>query len=127
MKGGADVKALVVDDSGVVRKVLVGALSRVGITDVTNASDGREAVDAVKEDDFNVVLMGSNMPNMSAVDAVKSIRAIGSDVPILMVTTEAEKSRVVEALRAGANDYVIRPFKPSVIVGKIQEVLNRNS
>ena len=120
-------KALVVDDSAVMRKVLVGALSQAGITDVNQASDGKEAVAAVKEDEYDLVLMDWNMPNMLGIDAVKQIRADGGKVPIIMVTTEAEKKRVVEALKAGANNYVIKPFQPPAILSKIRETLSKAS
>ncbi len=116
-------KALIVDDSAVMRKVLIGALSRAGITDVVQAGDGREAVEAVQSEDFGLVLMDWNMPNMLGIDAVKAIRALGKTVPVIMVTTEAEKSRVIDALKAGANNYIIKPFEPATIVTKIQETL----
>ncbi len=116
-------KALVVDDSAVMRKVLIGALGRANITDVDQASDGQEAVKAAEAADYDLVLMDWNMPNMLGIDAVKAIRANGKKMPIIMVTTEAEKSRVVDALKAGATNYVIKPFEPATIVSKIQEVL----
>lgn len=118
-------KALVVDDSAVMRKVLIGALSRVNITDVDQASDGAEAVQKVQENEYNIILLDWNMPNMLGIDALKAIRAMGKTMPIIMVTTEAEKSRVLEALKAGATNYVIKPFEPNTIVNKIQEVLNK--
>jgi two-component system chemotaxis response regulator CheY len=118
-------KALVVDDSAVMRKVLVGALARAQISEVEQAADGQEAVDACEKDDFGLVLMDWNMPNMLGIDAVKAIRANGKSMPIIMVTTEAEKSRVIEALKSGANNYIIKPFEPATIVQKIQEVLNK--
>lgn len=116
-------KALVVDDSAVMRKVIIGALARAEIAEVDQASDGVEAVEACKENTYDLVLMDWNMPNMLGIDAVRGIRALGSDVPIIMVTTEAEKSRVVEALKAGANNYIIKPFEPVAIVDKIKEML----
>lgn len=118
-------KALVVDDSAVMRKVLIGALSRADIIDVDQAADGKEAVDFCKENEYGLVLMDWNMPNMLGIDAVKAIRGLGSAVPIIMVTTEAEKSRVVEALKAGANNYIIKPFEPTTIVEKIKGVLEK--
>jgi two-component system chemotaxis response regulator CheY len=118
-------KALVVDDSAVMRKVVIGALSRADITDVDQAADGQEAVRAVESSDYDLVLMDWNMPNMLGIDAVKAIRALGKTMPIIMVTTEAEKSRVVEALKAGANNYIIKPFEPATIVQKITEVLDK--
>jgi two-component system chemotaxis response regulator CheY len=69
--------------------------------------------------------MDWNMPNMLGIDAVRGIRAGGKTMPIIMVTTEAEKSRVIDALKAGANNYVIKPFEPATIVTKIQEVIAR--
>lgn len=116
-------KALVVDDSAVMRKVLIGALTRADITDVEQAADGQEAVDAVKRGEFDLVLMDWNMPNMLGIDALREIRALGKTMPIIMVTTEAEKSRVVEAIKAGASNYIVKPFEPSTIVAKIQDVL----
>ena len=118
-------KALVVDDSAVMRKVLIGALGRVNIDQVDQAADGREAVEAAKATDYGLILMDWNMPNMLGIDAVKAIRELGKTMPIIMVTTEAEKSRVIEALKAGANNYVIKPFEPATIVSKIQEVLGK--
>ena len=119
-------KALVVDDSAVMRKVLIGALGRANITEVDQAADGQEAVDAAEKDDYGLVLMDWNMPNMLGIDAVKAIRANGKTMPIIMVTTEAEKSRVIEALKAGANNYIIKPFEPATIVSKIQEVMGQS-
>ncbi|MBI5095379.1 MAG: response regulator [Candidatus Hydrogenedentes bacterium] len=120
-------KALVVDDSAVMRKVLIGALARANITDVAQAADGKEAVEAVMNDEFGLVLMDWNMPNMLGIDAVREIRAKGKTVPIIMVTTEAEKTRVIDALKAGANNYIIKPFEPATIVTKIQDVLSKVS
>ena len=70
-------KALVVDDSAVMRKVMVGALARAGIEDVAQAADGKEAVDAVMAQEFHLVLLDWNMPNMLGIDALRAIRAAG--------------------------------------------------
>ena len=118
-------KALVVDDSGVMRKVLIGALARAEVTDVDQAADGEECVEAVQNNEYDLILMDWNMPNMLGIDAVKAIRAGGHKMPIIMVTTEAEKSRVIDAIKAGANNYIIKPFQPATIVEKIQQVLEK--
>ena len=120
-------RALVVDDSAVMRKVLIGALGRANITDVDQAADGQEAVAATEANQYDIVLMDWNMPNMLGIDALRTIRANGKTMPIIMVTTEAEKSRVIEALKAGAQNYIIKPFEPSTIVSKIQDVLSKTS
>jgi two-component system, chemotaxis family, chemotaxis protein CheY len=116
-------KALVVDDSAVMRKVLIGALARVGIADVDQACDGAKAVAAAGRSVYDLVLMDWDMPNLLGVDAVREIRAMGQTMPIIMLSTEAEKVRVVEAIKAGATNYVIKPFEPKTIVAKIQAVL----
>lgn len=118
-------KALVVDDSSTMRKIVTGALKQVGVTEVGEAANGEEAVAAVAKEDFDVVLMDWNMPKMLGIDAVKAIRASGKKVPIIMVTTEAEKSRLIEALKAGANNYIIKPFTPDVIGAKVKETLEK--
>ncbi len=120
-------KALVVDDSLVMRKILIGALAQVGITDVAQASDGQEAVDAVAEQDFALVLLDWNMPKMLGIDALKAIRESGKQVPVIMVTSEAEKSRVLTAIKAGATSYIVKPFEPATIVSKIKAVLEKTS
>ncbi len=118
-------KALIVDDSAVMRRVLVGALSRAGISDVVEACDGEEAVEAAGANELGLILMDWNMPNMTGIEAVRAIRANGLKTPIIMVTTEAEKERVVEALKAGANNYAIKPFTPDTLVGKIKDTLEK--
>ena len=88
-------RALVVDDSAVMRKVLIGVLARLGIRDVDQASDGTQAVLAVSKNEYGLVLMDWNMPHMVGVDAVKAIRAAGQKMPIIMVTTEPDKERAI--------------------------------
>jgi len=116
-------KALVVDDSMVMRKVLARALSKAGIEDVDQARDGREAVAAVQKADYGLVLMDWNMPVKAGIDALKDIRALGKEMPIIMITTEAERPRVIEALKLGATSYFRKPFDPDDMASRIQEVI----
>jgi two-component system chemotaxis response regulator CheY len=118
-------KVLVVDDSLLMRHALVSILSEAGVTDIIQATDGEEAVRKVAEEAPDLVLMDWIMPNMTGVDAVKHIRASGSTVPIIMCTTKSEKDRVIEAIRAGANNFVVKPFDPEVIMRKVDETLAR--
>ena len=120
-------KALVVDDSSSMRKILVSCLSMAGIPEADQAADGDEAVAACEAEEYGLVLMDWNMPKMLGIDAVKQIRASGKTVPIIMVTTETEKNRVIEALKAGANNYIIKPFKPDAIRSKIEATLAKAS
>ena len=116
-------KVLIVDDSAVMRRVLKGAMAQCGITDVDESSDGSLGVSAASESNYDIILMDWNMPTMLGIDAVRAIRAMGKTVPIIMVTTEAEKSRIVEAIQAGASNYIIKPFDSKTILAKIKETI----
>ncbi len=115
-------KVLIVDDSGVMRKIITNALSQMGLTDVVQAEDGAQAVQAVQDNqDIGLILLDWNMPNKSGLEALQEIRGNGNKVPVIMVTTEAEKQRVVEAVKAGANNYIVKPFTPDVVQKKIKD------
>ncbi|MFH1746429.1 MAG: response regulator [Planctomycetota bacterium] len=117
-------KALVVDDSMTIRRIVIKALSIVGIIDATEAADGLEALKAIKQDNsFDLILLDWNMPNMSGIETLRALRQAGKNIPVIMVTTEAEKSRVIEAIKTGANDYLIKPFSPDQLAAKVKNVL----
>jgi two-component system chemotaxis response regulator CheY len=116
-------KALVVDDSMTIRRIVIKALGIVGINEATEAGDGLEAVKAVQAGSFDLILLDWNMPKMSGIDALRSIRQMGNKTPVIMVTTEAEKSRVIEAIKTGANDYLIKPFSPDQLAAKVKTIM----
>jgi two-component system chemotaxis response regulator CheY len=116
-------KALVVDDSLTIRRIVIKALGMVGIHEATEAGDGEEAVKAVETGGFDLILLDWNMPKMSGIDALRAIRQAGHKTPVIMVTTEAEKSRVIEAIKSGANDYLIKPFSPDQLAAKVKHVV----
>ncbi|MFH1673307.1 MAG: response regulator [Pseudomonadota bacterium] len=119
-------KVLVVDDSLLMSHALVSILLDAGITSIMQATDGEEAVRKVAEEAPDLVFMDWIMPNMSGIEAVMQIRAGGNKVPIIMCTSKSEKERVIEAIKAGANNYVVKPFDPEVIIRKIDETLMRS-
>ena len=114
------IKALVADDSGVMRKIIIRALNACGLDDVVEANDGVEALAHFNANKFGLVLTDWNMPNKNGLHVVQEIRASGSKVPIFMITTEAELSRVKEAIAAGVNDYLAKPFENDVLRQKIE-------
>jgi two-component system chemotaxis response regulator CheY len=117
-------QVLIVDDSQIMRKIITGALKKLNIKNIIEASNGQEAVDTVaKNSDIALVLMDWNMPTMTGIEAVKKIRAAGNKTPIVMVTTESEKEKVVEAIKTGANDYLVKPFNPKDIQAKLEKFL----
>ena len=114
-------KVLVVDDSGVMRKIIIRSLNAVGVTDVVEAGDGVEGLERFQQHQFNIVLTDWNMPIKSGLELTKDIRALGSTVPIMMITTEAERTRVVEAIQAGVNDYLAKPFEAETLREKLDK------
>ena len=119
-----NVKTLLADDSGTMRKIIIRSLNAVGITDITEAADGQEAITLFGQGQFDLVLTDWNMPNKTGLDVIEAIRAAGSKVPILMVTTEAEKRRVLDAIRAGVTDYLVKPFEADDLRAKLDNVLS---
>ena len=116
-------KALVVDDSLTIRRIVIKALAGIGINEAAEAGDGQEAVSAAGQGQFDLILMDWNMPKMTGIDALRAIRQSGNKTPVVMVTTEAEKSRVIEAIKTGANDYLIKPFSPEQLAAKVKHIL----
>ncbi|HUV50059.1 MAG TPA: response regulator [Anaerolineae bacterium] len=116
-------KVLVADDSALMRHVLVKTLNEAGVQTIVQAMDGAMAVEKVAEENPDLVIMDWVMPNMTGIEAVKKIRASGNNVPIIMCTTEGERNRIIDAIKAGANDFVVKPFEPTTIMAKIKEIL----
>lgn len=114
-------KVLVVDDSGTMRKIVVRALNNVGFADTAEAGDGMQALEMFKTEQFGLVMTDWNMPNKTGLELTKDIRALGSKIPIFMITTEAEKERVVEAIQSGVTDYLMKPFTQDVLQEKLQK------
>ncbi len=119
-------KILVVDDSATIRRIIKNTLEKIGYSEVIEAENGIDALTKLKEGDIILVLTDWNMPEMDGITLVKSIRASDKfgTVPIIMVTTEAEKNEVMEALQLGVNDYIVKPFTPDILKEKIEKVLN---
>jgi two-component system chemotaxis response regulator CheY len=116
-------KALVVDDSMTIRRIVIKALGMVGISETVEATDGTEALQAVNEQSFDIILLDWNMPKLSGIDTLRAIRKAGNTTPVIMVTTEAEKARVIEAIKSGANDYLIKPFAPDQLAEKVKHAV----
>lgn len=116
-------KIMLVDDSRTIRNIEKNVLAQLGWTDVLEAGDGLEALALVESQMPDLFLVDWNMPNMDGLTLVKNLRTKDRQVPIIMVTTEAEKARVVEAIKAGVNNYVVKPFTADTLGDKIKQTL----
>lgn len=114
-------KFLIVDDSSTMRRIIKNSLKRIGFDDIIEASNGKEALEIFT--DANVVLTDWNMPEMDGLEFVKRVRAQNKTIPILMVTTNAAKDDIVEALKNGVNNYIVKPFTPETLKEKVEAVL----
>lgn len=116
-------RILVVDDSSTMRRILINCLAKMNLADVAQAGDGKEALAVLaSQPPFDLVLTDWNMPNMNGLELLKAIKADAktSAVPVVVVTTEAEKERIVEAVKCGAANYIVKPFTPDTLQEKIK-------
>lgn len=118
-------KILLVEDSRTMRNIQRGILAQMGHNDVEEAADGLDALSRIADLKPDLLIVDWNMPNMDGLTLVRRLRATGNRVPIIMVTTEADKARVVQAIKAGVDNYVVKPFTPDVLNQRIQETLER--
>lgn len=119
-------KILVVDDSSTMRRIIKNTLNHLGYKDLLEAEDGQFAWDIMTQTpDIGVLITDWNMPNMNGLELVKKVRAEEKyvDMPIIMVTTEGGKTEVITALKAGVNNYIVKPFTPQVLKEKLEAVL----
>ena len=110
-------KILVVDDSSTMRRIIKNTLQRLGHQEILEAEHGAEAWQILgQHSDINVLITDWNMPEMNGLELVKKVRAEAKyvDMPIIMVTTEGGKAEVITALKAGVNNYIVKPFTPQV-------------
>ena len=119
-------KILVVDDFSTMRRFIRGILEQLGYTEVEEADDGDSALEKLRGTRFNLVIADWNMPRMNGLDLVKAIRADEGlkTIPVLMVTAEASKENIIEAVKSGVSGYVVKPFSSDVLKEKIEKVLS---
>jgi two-component system chemotaxis response regulator CheY len=117
---------LTVDDSATVRELLKGAVEVLGYGSF-EAADGREALSILRsnKDSICLILLDWNMPVMTGIEFLRTIKADPelSEIPVTMVTSENEKSKIIEAITDGAKNYIIKPFTQEEIMSKILESL----
>ncbi len=116
-------KILLIDDSKTMRNIQKSVLAQLGYTEIEEACDGQDALSKVGAFQPDLILVDWNMPTMDGLSFVKAFRQTNKTTPAIMVTTESEKSRVIEAIKAGVNNYVIKPFTPDLLSQRINETL----
>ncbi len=116
-------KILLVDDSRTIRNIQKNVLAQLGHTEIMEAGDGVEALNLLKQETPDLMLIDWNMPNMDGITLVRKIRETDKKIPLMMCTTEAQKDRVIEAIKAGVNNYVVKPFNVESLAEKIDQTM----
>jgi two-component system chemotaxis response regulator CheY len=122
-------KILVVDDSSTMRRIIKNTLNRLGYKELFEAEHGAQAWSVLQQNPgIDVLITDWNMPEMNGLELVKKVRAEEkyADMPIIMVTTEGGKAEVITALKAGVNNYIVKPFTPQVLKEKLGAVLGED-
>ncbi len=121
-------KILIVDDSSTMRRIITNVILQLGYKkdDIEEAENGQIAWEILNNGQFDVILTDWNMPIMSGLDLVKLIRNEDkyARLPIIMITTEGGKAEVVTALKAGVNNYIVKPFTAVLLKDKLNAVFN---
>ncbi|WP_417223806.1 chemotaxis response regulator CheY [Amphritea sp.] len=122
-----DMKILVVDDFSTMRRIIKNLLRDLGFTNIVEADDGSTALPVLKAGGIDFLVTDWNMPKMSGIDLLKTVRADPSlsHIPILMVTAEAKREQIIMAAQAGVNGYIIKPFTAAVLKEKIDKIFER--
>lgn len=122
--GIENTKFLVVDDFSTMRRIVRNLLKELGFNNVSEAEDGVEALAKLHADTFDFVVSDWNMPNMTGIELLRAIRADEKlkHLPVLMVTAEAKKENIIEAAKAGASGYVVKPFTAATLDEKLKKI-----
>jgi len=124
MPAEKDLKILVVDDFSATRTIVINYLSKIGYKNTVEAEDGFSALARLKSALFDLVVTDWSMSDMSGLDLLKQMRA-DSDlkhIPVLMVTSEDLHGNIVTAIKAGLNDYIVRPFEEHTFKQKLEKI-----
>ncbi len=119
-----NMKVLVVDDMSTMRRIVRNILKQLGVGNVVEAENGSDALSKLKADKFDFVVSDWNMPVISGIELLRKIRADEQlkHIPVLMVTAEAQKENLVEAIQAGVSNYVVKPFTAETIKQKLDKI-----
>lgn len=123
-------KILIVDDSSTMRRIIGNVVMQLGVSrdDFDEAEDGVQAWKLLQDKAYDIVLTDWNMPNMNGLELVQKIRGEGSNhrgVPIIMITTEGGKGEVITALKAGVNNYIVKPFSADILKEKLDGIFKK--
>jgi two-component system chemotaxis response regulator CheY len=124
MPADPNIRILVVDDMSTMRRIVKNIMKQLGFENVEEAENGQEALEKLRAESFGFVISDWNMPVMTGIELLRAIRADDKlkAIPLLMVTAEAQKENLVEAIKAGVSNYIVKPFTAEVLQEKMNKI-----
>lgn len=117
-------RILIVDDFATMRRIMKNILKQIGFSNIIEADDGTTALAELQKTSVDLIISDWNMPKMTGLDLLKTVRTTPElkDIPFLMVTAEAQKQNVIDAVQAGVSNYVVKPFTAEAISDKLKKI-----
>jgi two-component system chemotaxis response regulator CheY len=117
-------KVLIVDDFATMRRIVRNVLKQVGLTSIIEADNGKAALKVLKKESIDLILCDWNMPEMSGIDLLKAVKSDDAlkNIPFVMVTAEAQKENILEAVKAGVSSYIVKPFTAETVSEKLNTI-----
>jgi len=119
-----NMRILVVDDFATMRRILKNILRQTGFTNIAEADNGKAALNELKSQRFDLILVDWNMPEMSGIELLTTMKSDDElkDIPFVMVTAEAQKDSIIEAVNKGVDSYIVKPFTAETIGEKLKKL-----
>ncbi len=119
-----NMRILIVDDFATMRRIVKNILTQLGFKNFIEADDGSVAWEILQKETVDFIVSDWNMPKMPGIELLKKVRADEKlkDIPFLMVTAEAQKENIIEAVKAKVSNYIVKPFTPETLGEKIEKI-----
>ena len=119
-----NMKVIIVDDFATMRRILRNILKQIGFTNVSEADDGKTALKELKKEKYDLILCDWNMPEITGLELLNKIRSDDNlkKLPFVMVTAEAHKDNIVEAVKSGVSSYIVKPFTAETVSEKLNKI-----
>jgi two-component system, chemotaxis family, chemotaxis protein CheY len=127
MNQDKNMKILIVDDFSTMRRIIKNILRQLNFVNITEADDGSTAFEALQREKIDLIVSDWNMPKMSGLELLKAVRADDAlkHIPFLMVTGESQQEMIVDAIKSGVSDYIVKPFTVETLSQKIKQIFNK--
>lgn len=127
MAADKSIKILVVDDFSTMRRIVKNILRQLDFNNIVEADDGSTALDILQKEKIDMIVSDWNMPKMTGLELLKAVRADDAlkDIPFLMVTAEAQQENIIEAVKSGVSNYIVKPFTAETLGQKINQIFNK--